>query len=61
MIALSFLYLFSIVQFFNRFSELPKYRSYPLLVLFLLQTAIGIYYLEKILEGQNPLFVSIYV
>jgi hypothetical protein len=61
MIAMSLLYLFSIVKFFEIFHRIASWKRYPLLMLLLVQTAIGIFYLEKLLLGQDPLYTAIFL
>ena len=60
-IAMSLLYLFSIVKFVSVFKVLRPWKRYSLLSLLLIQSWIGLYYFVKILEGQNPLYVSIFL
>jgi len=61
MIAVSLLYLFSIVKFFEIFSIMPTWKRIFLSALLLIQTGIGGYYLLKVLEGQNPLYIAIFI
>ena len=61
MIAMSLLYLFSIIKFFQIFTSLTLWKRYFLLILLIIQTSIGVEYLYKILLGQNPLYISIYL
>jgi len=60
-IGMNILYTFSIILFFKEFHEIEFKRRYFLLILFLAQIFIGIYYLEKILIGQNPVFIGLYL
>ena len=60
MIAMSLLYLFSIVRFFTIYYDLSKFKRYTLLILLMVQTLIGIYYLVHMLMGQNPLYINFY-
>jgi hypothetical protein len=61
MIAMSLLYLFSIVKYFEIYTSLHIVKKVILNTLLLVQTIIGIYYLYHILIGQNPLYVSIWI
>jgi len=61
MLAMSLLYLFSIIKFFQIFSSLLFWKRYSLLILLIIQTSIGVEYLYKVLLGQNPLYISIYL
>ncbi|KIM13373.1 MAG: hypothetical protein KU38_01610 [Sulfurovum sp. FS08-3] len=58
-IAMSLLYLFSIIKFAEIYKGLHFIKKSILLTLLALQTLIGLYYLIKILEGQSPLYISI--
>jgi len=58
-IALSLLYIFSMTEFLSSYSLLSKLKRYILLFLFTVQTYIGLEYFYKILEGRNPLYISI--
>jgi len=60
-IAMNILYTFSIILFFKEFYKIEFKRRYFLLMLFLTQIFIGIYYLQKILIGQNPVFIGFYI
>jgi hypothetical protein len=60
MIALSILYLFSIIEFFKLYPTLNWYKKYPLLALLIFQLIVGIVYFYGIFKGENPLFVSIF-
>ena len=59
MIAMSLLYVFSIVKFFEIYNHLHTLKKYILLPILILQTIIGIYYLIHILIGQNPIYIKI--
>jgi hypothetical protein len=61
MIAMSLLYLFSIVKFFEIYESLHFIKKIILSVLLFLQTIIGVYYLYHILIGQNPLYIAIFL
>jgi len=61
MIAMSLLYVFSIVKFFEIYNSLDVFRRYVLLILLTIQTLIGIYYFTHILIGQNPLYIGIFL
>ncbi len=61
MLAMSLLYLFAIIKFFQIFSSLLFWKRYSLLILLIIQTSIGVEYLYKVLLGQNPLYISIYL
>ncbi len=58
-IAMSLLYLFSIVKFFEIYSEMTKIKRYLLLLLLVLQVMIGLYFFMQIAEGYRVLFISI--
>ncbi len=60
MIAMSLLYLFSIVKFFTLFHTLHIVKKYTLLALLSIQSLIGIYYFIHVLMGQNPIYISFY-
>jgi hypothetical protein len=59
MIALSLLYVFSIIKFAKIYKDLYFTKRIILLTLLTLQTLTGLIYLIKVLQGQNPLFISI--
>jgi len=61
MIAMSLLYLFSIVKFFTRYSSLHIIKRFSLTALLAIQTLIGIFYFIQILMGKNPLFIGIFI
>jgi len=61
MIAMSLLYLFSIVKFFEFYSILHPLKRYLLTLLLSIQTLIGIYYFIHILMGQHPLYITIFL
>jgi len=61
LIAMSLLYLFSIVKFFGIYSTLHPLKRYPLALMLGIQTTIGIYYFTHVLMGQNPLYISIFL
>jgi hypothetical protein len=60
-IAMSLLYLFSIVKYFEIYTSLHIIKRVILNTLLLVQTIIGIYYLYHILIGQNPLYIAIFL
>lgn len=60
LLAMSLLYLFSIVKYFELYKQMHKFKKYLLLSLLLIQVSIGIYYFVKVLQGQNPLYISIF-
>jgi len=60
-IAMSLLYLFSIVKFCKIFYTLLPIKRYFLIIILLLQVIIGIYYFIHILMGQNPLYIAIFL
>jgi len=60
MIAMSLLYLFSIIKYFEIYTSLSVWIRYTLTSLLIVQTIIGLDYLYKILLGQNPLYISLY-
>ena len=59
-IAMSILYIFSIIEFIKVFFLLEIKRRIFLLIILFIQIWIGIYYLVHILMGQNPLYISFY-
>ena len=59
-IAMGFLYLFSIVAFFKDYHAIGPFKRSILNALLGLQTMTGMYYLLKVLEGQNPLYISLF-
>jgi len=61
MISLSYLYLFSIIQFVRVFFLLQQWKKIILSVLLMIQTYIGLFYFFKILEGYNPLYIGFYL
>lgn len=61
MIAMSLLYLFSIVEFVNRFREIGVMKNSFLGFLLLTQTTIGMYYLMQILQGKNPIYFGVFL
>ena len=61
MIAMSLLYLFSIIKYFEIYTSLSLWKRYTLMSLLIVQTTIGLDYLYKILLGQHPLYISIYL
>ncbi|MDQ7085143.1 MAG: hypothetical protein Q9M36_09530 [Sulfurovum sp.] len=61
MIAMSLLYLFSIIKFFALYHVMNKLKRYLLLVLLSIQISIGIYYFLKMLQGQSPLWIAIFI
>jgi len=60
-IALSMLYLFSIIEFCKSFYILNLWKRSSLLILLILQVAIGVYYLVHVLEGQNPIYIGVFI
>jgi len=60
MIAMSLLYLFSIVRFAEIFDKIVLWKRMGLFALLAVQTGVGIYYLVKVLEGQNPIYIAIF-
>jgi len=61
MIAMSLLYLFSIVKFFGIYPTLHPFKRYFLVLLLGTQTLIGIYYFIHVLIGQHPLYIGIFL
>lgn len=61
LIAMSLLYLFSIVEFIRIQAWFTPIRRIVLWGLLLIQTAEGAYYFLKVLQGQNPLYISIFL
>jgi len=60
-IAMSIVYIFSIVKFFKIYNEVLKLKRYVLLLLLATQVGIGLYYYIKVLEGQNPMYIAIFL
>lgn len=60
-LAMSLLYLFSIVKFFEVYKQIHWIKRYVLLFLLIIQVLIGIYYFVKILQGQNPIWIAIFL
>ena len=60
-LAMSILYLFSIIKFFQMYNDIQKFKKYVLLLLLFMQVFIGFYYFIKILEGQNPMYIAIFL
>lgn len=60
-LAMSLLYLFSIVKFFEVYKQIHRFKRYLLLFLLIIQVLIGIYYFAKILQGQNPIWIAIFL
>ncbi|OQX60385.1 MAG: hypothetical protein B5M52_00215 [Helicobacteraceae bacterium 4484_230] len=60
MLAVNLLYLFSIVRFVAIYQGLMVYKRCMLSLLLLIQISIGAYYFIKILQGQHPLYISIF-
>ncbi|WP_345986114.1 hypothetical protein WCX49_03085 [Sulfurimonas sp. HSL-1656] len=58
-IALGFLYLFSVIEYAKDFKQIVFAKRWILLLLLSLQTLIGVYYLVRVLQGQHPLFIAI--
>jgi len=58
-IAMTMLYVFSIIGFFRVFGSIPAFRRIFLLLLLLCQVGIGQYYLFEVMRGLNPLFINI--
>jgi hypothetical protein len=61
MIAMSILYLFSITKFFEVFKELKPWKRYTIFSLLVIQVIIGIYYFYKVLQGQNPIYIAVFL
>lgn len=61
MLAMSLLYLFAIVKYFERYGQMHPLKRYVLLLLFLVQVGIGGYYFFRVFQGQNPLYIAIYL
>ena len=61
MIATSLLYFFTILKFVKIFYDITLWKRALLSGLLSIQTAIGLYYLWKVLEGQNPLYIAIFL
>ena len=59
MISMSLLYLFTILEYVKTFFEIKRWKRCILTVLLGIQVMTGIYYLFKVLQGQNPLYISI--
>jgi len=60
-IALSMLYLFSIIEFSKEFFRLNIWKKIVLSTILIYQVFIGIYYLIHILMGQNPIYIGIFL
>ncbi len=60
-LAMSLLYLFSIVIFFEIYKQLHIFKRYMLLSLLTIQVLIGLYYFVRILQGQHPLYITIFL
>lgn len=56
MIAMSMLYLFSILEFVKSFNTLRISEKTILAAILTIQVAVGIYYFKNILEGFNPVW-----
>lgn len=61
MIAMSLLYVFAIIEFVKSFTSFHLWKRALLSTLLLVQTMTGLYYLEKILEGQNPMYIGLFI
>jgi len=61
MIAMSLLYLFSIIKFFEIYNQLHVFKRYMLLLLLIIQVLTGIYYFVKVMQGQNPIYIAIFL
>lgn len=61
MLSLSFLYLFSIIEFIKYFHMPLSWKQIILSILLCYQTWVGLYYLIKVLQGQNPLYIAIFL
>ena len=61
MIAMSLLYLFSIIKFFEIYNQLHVFKRYMLLLLLIIQVLTGIYYFVKVMQGQNPMYIAIFL
>ncbi len=59
-LAMSLLYIFSIIKFFEIYLQFHRIKKYILLSLLIIQVSIGIFYFIKVLDGQNPLYVAIF-
>jgi len=60
MIAMSMLYTFSIVKFIKIYQQIPFFKRGMLTLLLFVQVIIGMYYFIKIIQGQHPIFISIF-
>ena len=60
MIAMSFLYLFTIIEYVRIYFKIKGWKRCILSPLLGIQAVTGIYYLLKVLQGQNPLYISIF-
>jgi len=60
-IALSLLYLFSIVDFVGKFRRIVRWKRIFLGTLLALQIFFGLYYLWKVLQGQNPIYIGFFI
>lgn len=57
-IAMSILYLFSILEFIKKYSQFSRLHRYALLFLLVIQTGIGAYYFGHVLAGENPIYIT---
>jgi len=60
-IALSMIYLFTIIEFVKVFFDISIWKRIILLTILFIQVYIGIYYLVHILQGQNPIYIGIFL
>lgn len=58
-IGLTMLYLFSIIEFVKNFFILNLWKRSLLSIVLSLQILIGLYYLVKVLEGENPMYIAV--
>ncbi len=61
MIALSILYLFSIIEFVKAFTLLPLWKKIVLSSVLAIQSYTGLFYFYKILEGYHPLYIGFFL
>ncbi len=60
-LAMNLLYLFSIIKYIELYRQIHRFKRYVLLSLLVIQVLIGVYYFVKILQGQNPIWIAIFL
>lgn len=61
MIALSLLYLFTIIEFIKIFPFLQLWKKIVLSFIFIIQSYTGLFYFYKILKGYHPLYIGFFL